>query len=378
MDRLDKFVENALITDYTQGARRKEHPEYKRINGLVYYYKKTGQPERSEELRKEMQQHPSQDPNDPEYKRLRYVRYADDFLLGLTGLMVEAEEIKIRLSTFLGTHLKLTLAAEKTLITHATTSRARFLGYEIGIMESQTKYDILRRRTVNGKVGLYIPKDVIQKKRKRYMRDDKVIHRAELLNNSEYDIISNYQGEYRGLVEYYGMAQNLAILRYVKWTMETSLLKTFACKGKTTVHKTSKRLLSTTQTPAGPRKSLKLTIPREGKKPLVTTFGGISLRRKKNTTIKDQVLHAYIHQRSELIERLTKGQCEVCGANEHVEMHHIRRLADLNKKGKREKPLWMKIMITRKRKSIPLCQRCHMDIHHNRPRSTRQGNRRAG
>ena len=155
--------------------------------------------------------------------------------------------------------------------------------------------------------------------------------------------------------------------------MATSLLKTLAHKHRTTLVKTQKRLQARTQTPAGPRKSLKLTIPREGKKPLVAIFGGLSLQRK-DAAIKDQVTMPYIHRRSEIVERLLKDECEVCGAKEKVHMHHVRKLADLNKQGQREKPPWMKIMIARKRKSIPLCQRCHMDVHHNRPKLKRQGN----
>src|SRR5207237_4768591 len=126
---------------------------------------------------------PSQVPDDPDYRRLSYVRYADDFLLGFIGPMVEAKEIKARIATFLGTELKLTLSAEKTLITHATTGRARFLGYEIGIMSSPTKFDRHRIRVVNGKVGMYIPEDVIHAKRKRYTRDGKEKHPTELLKD---------------------------------------------------------------------------------------------------------------------------------------------------------------------------------------------------
>src|SRR5262249_55426262 len=161
------------------------------------------------------------------------------------------------------------------LITHANTGRARFLGYEIGIMNSDTKFDNQRRRVVNGTVGLYIPEDVIQAKRKRYLRDGKPIHRNEYLNDSEYDIIIRYQGEYRGLVNYYGLAQNLARLNQVHWEMETSLLKTLAGKNQTSVMKEVKRLKSTTKTPEGPRKCLKLVIQREKKKPLVAIFGGL-------------------------------------------------------------------------------------------------------
>src|SRR5919202_1668086 len=168
----------------------------------------------------------------------------------------------------------------------------------------------------------------MQTKRKRYLRDGKPIHRPELRNDIDYEIMVRYQGEYRGLVHYYGLAQNLAQLGALRGTMAISLLKTLAGKHQTSVRKEAKRLQGTAQTPEGPRTCLKLTIPREGK--------------------------------------------------EHIEMHHIRTLADLNKEGRREKPLWMKIMISRKRKSMPLCRRCHDDIHANRPKSTRQGNRRAG
>ncbi len=373
MDRLDRFVQDMLIPEYTRGTRRKEGEEYRRLHSLSTYYRNTGRIERAEELRKAMQQYPSVDPNDEEYRRLRYVRYADDFLLGYAGTMAEATEIKEKIAAFLRTQLTLTLSADKTLITHASTGRARFLGYEIGTMYCQTKFDKLRKRAVNGKIGLYIPEDVLQKKRKRYLRDGKAHHRTELMNDSEYDIIIRYQAEYRGLVQYYTLAQNRCRLGYVGFTMETSLLKTLASKGRTTFAKTLKRLKSTTQSPHGPRKCLKLTIERAGQRPLVAIFGGLSLRRKQ-TAIKDQVLMPYIRRRSEIVERLLNNTCEVCGSKEHIQMHHVRHLADLNKKGRREKPPWMKIMIARKRKSIPLCKRCHDDVHFNRPtfRKTRR------
>src|SRR5713226_9805874 len=119
MNRLDKWVENTLIPDYTRGEKREAHQEYKRLQGLAQYHRKAGHLERAEELRRQAQQHPSQDPTDPGYRRLRYVRYADDFLLGLAGPKFEAEEIKARLGEFLRDTLKLELSKTKTLITHA-------------------------------------------------------------------------------------------------------------------------------------------------------------------------------------------------------------------------------------------------------------------
>jgi group II intron reverse transcriptase/maturase len=113
MDRLDRFVESTLIPEYTRGKRREGLPEYEQKTALAYYYRKMGDQAKAEGLRKEAQKLPSVDPNDPGYKRLKYVRYADDFLLGLIGPMAEAEEIKERITTFTGTELKLTLSAEK-------------------------------------------------------------------------------------------------------------------------------------------------------------------------------------------------------------------------------------------------------------------------
>ena len=378
MDRLDRYVQETLIPEYTQGESRAVNPSYWRIQSLALRYKKKGNIERSKELRKELRKHPYGVPNDPNYRRLRYVRYADDFLLGFVGPRTEAEEIKEKIATFLETQLKLTLSAGKTLITHAATGRARFLGYTIGTMNAPNKLDRQGTRSVNGNIGMYIPEDVLQAKRKRYMRDGEPIHRPELLNDSEYDLITRYQGEYRGLVNYYELAHNIAELGHIRWTMETSLLKSLASKNQSSVAKEQRRLRGTVKTPVGPRTCLKLTIPREEKSPLIAIFGGLPLRRRKKTVIVDEVLKTYPRMRSEIIERLLNDTCEICGANEKVQMHHIRKLKDLNQKGKREMPLWMKIMISRKRKSIALCKRCHDDVHYNRPKSTRQGNRRAG
>jgi len=369
LDKLDKFVEKTLIPEYTKSDKRETNPAYGHVANQLQTARRQGNLERVRALQKELRKHPSKTQDDPGYRRLRYIRYADDFLFGFAGPFEESHQIKDKVASFLQTELKLPLSAEKTLITHAHTGRARFLGYEIGIMYSATKLDDRFRRSVNGAVGMYIPEDVIQAKRKRYLRDGKPIHRPELQNDSEYDIIVRYQGEYRGLVQYYGLAQNLAQLGYVKWTMETSLLKTLASKNQTSTTKESKRLQATIKTSDGPRKCLQLIIQREKKKPLVATFGGLSLKRRKNPVIEDRVILPYVRMRSEIVERLLNDTCEVCGGKANIQMHHVRHLRDLNKKGKKEMPLWMKIMISRKRKSIPLCKGCHDDVHSNRPKS---------
>ena len=184
MDRFDRCVQDTLIPEYTRGIRRKSSREDKRLEGNAHYSRKTGRRERAEARRKVMQQQPSVDPNDAAYRRLRSGRYADDFLLGYAGTRAEARASKDKSAAFVGTPLHLTLSADTTLITHASTGRARFLGYDIGTMHSQTKYDKARRRAVRAKIGLYIPEDVWENKRQRYRRDGKAHHRAARMNES--------------------------------------------------------------------------------------------------------------------------------------------------------------------------------------------------
>src|SRR5438034_2688335 len=155
--------------------------------------------------------------------------------------LFRSEEIKHRLRAFLRDELKLELSEEKTLITHARDSAANFLGYEITTRQSNTKQtrdrNGYRGRSINGDIGLKVPQKVVKDKCKRYMRNGKPIHRTELLNESDYTILATYQLEYRGIVNYYRLADNLRTLSKLKWVMEQSLTKTLAAKHKISVRK---------------------------------------------------------------------------------------------------------------------------------------------
>jgi retron-type reverse transcriptase len=129
LDKLDKYVEQVLIPAYTKGKMRKTNPHYDVLQTRQYRERKKGHKQQAKRLLKQMQKLPRRDPYDPNYRRLRYVRYADDTLFGFTGSREEAEDIKRQLGEFLRNHLKLELSQEKTLITHAHTEVACFLGY---------------------------------------------------------------------------------------------------------------------------------------------------------------------------------------------------------------------------------------------------------
>jgi hypothetical protein len=363
---LDKFVEEVLIPEYTRGKRRKDKPEYARLCKQARHLKDRGQPEAAHELKKLYQNMPSPMVEDPDYRRLRYVRYADDFVLGFTGPVEEACEIKARLKAFLRERLKLELSDEKTLITHAQSEAAKFLGYEIMAQSEDTKHTH-GKRSVNGVIALRIPVGIVEGKCAEYSVRGRPIHRPELEFEDDFTIVYDYQSRYRGYVQFYKLATNLAWLNRLKWVMEISLLKTLAHKHKTSVSKVARQHTSQIQTPEGPRKCIEIVLARAGKEPLKTHFGGISLARNPIAIIEDQPTTLRKPSRSELVQRLLADECEICGATDDIEVHHIRGLKDLNVRGQKEKPLWMQIMSARQRKTLVVCRSCHTKIQHGKP-----------
>jgi Type II intron maturase/Reverse transcriptase (RNA-dependent DNA polymerase) len=365
---LDKFVETVLIPTYSKGDRRRANPAYTHLSNTIRRKRKQGKTEEADVLEKQRHELPSVDPNDPNYRRLRYCRYADDFLLGFIGPKEEAEEIKQQLGTFLQDHLKLELSKTKTLITHARTETAKFLGYHISTFQRNDAHEksYYKRRVLNGKVELSLPKSVIQEQCQRYMRGDKPIHRSEMENDSVFTIISYYQGVYRGIVEYYRMAHNVYLLNKLKWVMETSLTKTLAAKLKLSVRKVYAKYHTTLIVDHKTYKGLQVVVPREGKKPLVAQWGGIPLRRRMDLPLKDTP-YAYWDKRTELVQRLLADTCELCGSHANIEVHHIRALKDLKRYGRPEKPAWVKTMAARRRKTLVVCRHCHDDIHSGQP-----------
>jgi hypothetical protein len=364
LDRLDKFVERELIPRFTRGEVRKKNREYESLQMKMLNRKKRGKTEEAKELRKAMQSIPSFNSKDPNFRRLHYVRYADDFLLGFTGPKEEAEEIKAKLREFLKQELKLELSEDKTLITHAYTEAARFLGYEISRCTNNSKHDQHGRRSINGSIILRVPEDVVWKRCNLYRENGKPVHRNELIDDHDFSIVNIYQTEYRGYVQYYALAQNIHILNRLRWIMQTSLFKTLAAKYKTSVSEIAGRYKSTVQTSDGPRCCFEVRVEREGKKPLIARFGGIPLKRQQRATIKDHssILSARTG-RTELVKRLLADKCELCGSAKDCEVHHLRKLSDLKVKGRKAKPLWTQIMSARQRKTLVVCQGCHVAIH---------------
>jgi len=364
LDKLDTYIEQTLIPAYTKGDRREENRDYRTLLNRAAQLRRERRPQEAAEVRKAAQHLPSKNPDDPNFRRLHYCRYADDWLIGSSGPKKEVEDIKHQIGHFLRETLKLELSEAKTFITHARTEQARFLNYHLSTMHNDT-CQLKKRRRVNGQIELSVPEDTLSKKCQHYMQHGKPWHRRILVDDTVYSIIAQYQAEYRGFVEYYQLANDLHRCSRLKWVMGISLTKTLAAKLKRTVLQVRKHYAATLIVQGKPYKGLQVTVPREGKKPLIAQWGGIPLRRKPQAILNDQP-PVYWAGRSELEKRLLADTCELCGSHEQVEVHHIRALKDLHHQGRPEKPRWVTVMASRKRKTLVVCQACHKAIHAGR------------
>jgi len=363
LDKLDKFVEQELIPQYTRGTRRKCNPEYDRIQYRLARARKRGDRAAARDLEKQLRSLPASDPMDPGYRRLKYTRYADDHILGFIGPKAEAEEIKAKLAKFLRETLGLELNQQKTLITHARSQHARFLGYDITVQHSRDKITG-GRRTVNGTIALRVPRDVIKAQIARYRRRGKPSHRPRLQNLDDYDIVRKYGAEYAGVVNYYLLARDVYRLTTLRWNAESSMLRTLARKHRSSVAKMAARHKAKIETSDGLRTCFEARKHREGKKDLVARFGGIILRQDRRAVIRDPAPAPAAYPRKELAKRLRIRECELCETGTTVTVHQVTGLKTLGKPGPGQ-PAWAALMAKMRRKTLIVCAPCHDWIHAN-------------
>lgn len=307
---------------------------------------------------------PSFDEMDNGYKRLKYVRYADDFLIGVIGSKEDSQRIKEDIKNFLESELKLELSDDKTLITHSQKA-ARFLGYEVLVNRSNlAKRDNMGRlsRVYNKKVLLRISMETIKKK----LLDFGVLeikthngkeqwkpreHRKSICND-DLEILQKYNYTIRGFHNYYAIANNSSLLNSYKYIMEYSMYKTFAGKYKSKVTKIASKY----------KKDGLFTVQykdSKGREKQQTFYNESFARRKPETGDNlDNATVVYHANSTSLIDRLKAEKCEICGATEKLDMHHVRKLKALDGKGYADK-----LMIARRRKTIALCRSRHLKVH---------------
>jgi len=363
LNKLDEFVERELIPQYTLGKGRRNNPEYGRINDRLRRARKHAGRAETRDLLKQRRALPRRDPMDPGFRRLKYVRYADDQLLGFIGPRAEAEEIKSALERYLRDNLGLELNRAKTLITRARSQRARFLGYDITVQHSDSKLTRGRRST-NGIIALKVPPDVIKAQCARYRQKGKPWHRSRLQNLDDYSIVRIYGAEYRGVVNYYLLAQDVSRLNRFQWDAQTSMLKTLGAKHHSSVVKMAARYRAKIETSDGLRTCFEARKEREGRKDLVARLGGISLRHDRRAVISDPVPVQVPYPRKELIFRLQRRECELCETSTTVAVHQVTGLKVLGEPGSGQ-PAWADLMAKMRRKTLVVCAACHDWIHAN-------------
>ena len=369
LHELDKHVASMKKAFYTPPAQEFTY-EYNYARGKVYALSKairksTGE-ERAQlvlqwkEARATMMKIPAKSQTD---KAICYVRYADDFLLGVRGDKQDCEKIKADLKAFIGKALHMELSEEKTYITHSNTS-ARFLGYDIRIRRDNKLKNVkgLTHRTLSNKTEMNAP---LQDKIEKFLFSRGVVEqhdgtlepvkRGHLTRLTPLEILQTYNAELRGLCNYYCMASNFPSLTYFAYLMEYSCLKTLAAKFKSSIGGIKQQFRDGQG---------RWGIPYETKKGMRRMYFAKfqdckTTQRACRDTVENTALQ-HFHTRNSLEARLKSKVCELCGSTDAAsyELHHVRKVKDL--KGKSE---WERCMIAKRRKTLAVCKECHLKIH---------------
>ena len=369
LNELDIFM-SRLIESFNIGNKRPTNPDYQKISSKMLNLRRKLKVSRCEdtinklkELQKEQRSIPSTIEDTEEYKRLRFCRYADDFICGVIGSYRDAQQMMNSIGVFLKSHLNLELSSDKTGIKRAKKG-ADFLSFNIRTIQSERVKKVKVRghyatkRTISGCIKLSIPKDKLRSfcNKNGYGNIDtnKSTLRTHLTIASELEIVETYNAELRGIANYYSIVKRFkGELNQLTYLAQSSLFKTIATKRKTSVSKVI----------ASMRKSNGFFLE-DKNRGLVKVFavGDIEQAETTHDTLPTTA-HLYLSG-TELIKRINASECEYCGKTGAVEVHHVKKLKDIKKKPQLE--YWEKVMIARNRKTLILCSGkngCHTLLH---------------
>jgi group II intron reverse transcriptase/maturase len=380
LDKLDRYMEK-LKQQFDKGSTRSVYPETyalekkrgvlaKKLRNTDLEEERQILTEKIREIDRQKLTMPYSDPFDTSFKRIQYVRYADDFLVGVIGSKEDAAAIKEQVKVFVADTLHLELSYEKTLITHSE-KKARFLGYDIYVRRSAaTKRDKTGRlcRHLNGTVCLEMPTEVMRKKLLDYgaMTIEKTVYgkdnwnakaRYYIKDNDDLEILDQYNSEIRGFRNYYRIANNAAFASSFGYIMQYSMFKTFATKYRTSMSKMISRLR------IDKGFGVRFTDKKGKVKTRLFYNNGFVRKPMQKTVAVDVIPNTVMYSsKTSLMDRLSAGQCELCGKTDcEIEIHHVRKLKDL--KGI---SYWERFMIARNRKTLALCLDCHEKLHNGK------------
>ena len=364
LDKLDRKLAS-ICEQYSQGRYRKQTVQKVKLMGQRKRVLEQGEVEPKtreqfkptlKEMNRRILETPAADYQDAGYTRVKFLRYADDVVIGVIGQKRLAVQVKSEVASFLQAELKLQLNEEKTCIIHLATEKARFLGYDFKSATSR-----LRRRNLQDKgsphnvkqtvatgsrnITLLVPLQEISGKLQKYMAGGQPTSMAGFINQPIGHIIEHYNGVMRGWYNYYQLAENVGRLNYARYILQYSLAKTIAHKERSSVSKVFRKY----------GKDITFTKP-NGRD---THFFNQPLKQVK----KVKQVHASLDSHPVWWPRKTQSRlldrCAICNSPEKIEMHHVRHVR------KRNQPIrgFTFYLAAINRKQIPVCKQCHRDIH---------------
>ena len=377
LDRFDKYIKE-YAEKFNKGERRRISLEYRRLNNKKTRLAKRLKSITDESVRDKMIAEiketlaqtfatTCQEPMDTEYRRIQYVRYADDFLIGIIGSKTECITIKADIAKFMAEKLRLELSEEKTLITNAH-DKAKFLGYEIFVRDCSFRHKDRKgviRRFGKGSVMLHVNMDTAKNKLLEYdalrMSQErkktvwKPKPRAFMIGKKVEDIVAQYNTEIRGFYNYYAIANNISdIGNSFGYIMEYSMYKTIAQKLNLTMVQAKLKFL----------RDKKFIVPfkdaKGATKYRIFYDGGFKRKTAYRNSLVDIIPNTWHISKPSLMERLKEGVCELCGSNGNITMHHVRNLRQL----KGDTP-WNAKLIKQNRKTLAVCESCNYKIQTN-------------
>jgi nicotine oxidoreductase len=367
LDKLDQKLD-AICRRETQGKWRKTTSAYATLLKQRKLLLKQGEadPQRRASLRSPLRelnrrilQTSVYDYHDPAYRRVKFLRYADDVVIGVIGPKALAEQIKEEVAEFLVHDLDLELSREKTLITHLATEQAHFLGYAF-----KTAQPCLRRRNLqqrgsphnviqtgkvaSGNIKLLVPLRDLSPKLTKYMAHGQPACMAAFINQPVEHILEHYNAVISGWYNYYQLGENVCRLNYARYVLLYSLAKTLANKERCTVGRIFKKY----------GKDITYRKP-NGR--LVHFFNQPLTQVKKARVANGPIDHLPAWGPRRTRTRLLDA-CVICGGQEQIEMHHVRHI---RKRGERLHGFSLYLAAIN-RKQVPVCRKCHRDIHNGK------------
>lgn len=403
LDSMDKFIEKNIINKYkgriTKASDLKTNNEYRRV------MRTQG---KSEVYRRKLT---DKIYNDPEYIKITFVRYADDFLLGVTGNLRLAKRIREEIRQFLEQELKLNLNLEKTKITHVS-KKTRFLGHIFSrrIYFTRQKYS---SRTVTRKMTLptlNLDLDRLIKSLKQKGFCDgagKPIPNFQMLNMPQSESNERINSILRGLSEWWKFAGNRrAALAFTSYILRFSTAKMYAAKFKlkrvaavlkitgrdlarpigrrmkSILGATDERIDQWAKSVGQDDETVKRQVPGilfssysdtpEPFRPVIKNFKPKHIKMLEENdlhSLKEEIargskdknpLKALSWGLARSV-RAMEAPCVVCGSKEQVQMHHVQSVSELTKYKTKAKSYGAAVSA----KQVPLCKIHHFSLAHN-------------